>query len=137
MERQIVALGGSFPGAHPQIDELTNLASAFPDGKIVLNHCGGPVGINAYRHKDVFPGWKKSIEGLAKRPNVCVKLGGLGMRIGGFGFETLADPPSSQALADAFFKGADIQKLPATATVPHNVELAVYLGSDYAAAQGH
>src|SRR5205085_7737675 len=41
----------------------------------------------------------------------------------------------AQALADAFFKGADIQKLPATATVPHNVELAVYLGSDYASSQ--
>ena len=41
----------------------------------------------------------------------------------------------AQALADAFFKSADIQKLPATATVPHNVELAVYLGSDYASSQ--
>ena len=87
---------------HPQLDELTDLATAFPDAKIVLNHCGGPVGINAYRHKEVFPGWKKSIEALAKRPNVYVKLGGLGMRIGGFGFDKLADPPSSQALADAW-----------------------------------
>jgi len=68
----------------------------------VLNHCGGPVGINAYKREDVFPGWKKSIEALAKRPNVYVKLGGLGMRIGGFGFEKPAEPPSSQALADAW-----------------------------------
>ena len=68
----------------------------------MLNHCGGPVGINAYKHDEVFPGWKKSIDALAKRPNVYVKLGGLGMRIGGFGFEKLADPPSSQALADAW-----------------------------------
>jgi hypothetical protein len=44
----------------------------------------------------------------------------------------------AQALAQSFFKGADVQKLPATATdVPKNVELAIYLGSDYAAAQGH
>jgi hypothetical protein len=43
----------------------------------------------------------------------------------------------AEALAQAFFKGADVQKLPATATVPKNVELAIYLGSDYAAAQGH
>ena len=49
----------------------------------MLNHCGGPVGINAYKRDEVFPGWKKSIEALAKRPNVYVKLGGLGMRIGG------------------------------------------------------
>jgi L-fuconolactonase len=87
---------------HPQLDELTNLADAFPAAKIVLNHCGGPVGINAYKHQDVFPGWKRSIEALAKRPNVYVKLGGLGMRIGGFSFEKSADPPSSQGLADAW-----------------------------------
>jgi hypothetical protein len=66
---------------HPQIDDLAGLADAFPDAKIVLNHCGGPVGINAYKHSEVFPGWKKSIDVLAKRPNVTVKLGGLGMRI--------------------------------------------------------
>ncbi|MGB9366776.1 MAG: amidohydrolase family protein [Xanthobacteraceae bacterium] len=87
---------------HPQLDELTDLATAFPDAKIVLNHCGGPVGINAYKHSEVFPGWKTSIEALARRSNVYVKLGGLGMRIGGFGFDKLADPPSSQALADAW-----------------------------------
>ena len=49
-----------------------------------------------------FPVWKKSIEALAKRPNVTVKLGGLGMRIGGHGFEKNPDPPSSQMLADAW-----------------------------------
>jgi predicted TIM-barrel fold metal-dependent hydrolase len=87
---------------HPQIDELADLADAFPDARIVLNHVGGPLGINAYKHSEVFPGWKKSIEALAKRPNVHVKLGGLGMRIGGFGFEQQADPPSSQALADTW-----------------------------------
>ena len=87
---------------HPQIDELASLADAFPDAKIVLNHCGGPVAIQAYRRDEVFPGWKKSIEALAKRPNVHVKLGGLGMRIGGHGFEKQADPPSSQTLADAW-----------------------------------
>jgi hypothetical protein len=43
----------------------------------------------------------------------------------------------ADALAGQFFKGSDVQKLPATATVPHSVELAIYLGSDYAAAQGH
>jgi len=43
----------------------------------------------------------------------------------------------AEALAQSSFKGADVQKLPASATVPKNVELAIYLGSDYAAAQGH
>ena len=43
----------------------------------------------------------------------------------------------ADALAESFFKGSEVQKLPATATVPKSVELAIYLGSDYAAAQGH
>ena len=87
---------------HPQLDEVTGLADAVPEAKIVLNHCGGPVAINAYQRDEVFPGWKRSIEALAKRPNVYVKLGGLGMRIGGHGFEQQVDPPSSQRLADAW-----------------------------------
>jgi len=86
---------------HPQIDELTDLARAFPDTNIVLNHVGGPIGIGAYagRHKEVFSGWAASIKALATCPNVHVKIGGLGMRMGGFGFHEKPDPPSSEALA--------------------------------------
>ena len=39
---------------------------------------------------------------LAGCPNVVAKLGGLGMRVGGFGFESGAEPPSSEVLADAW-----------------------------------
>jgi predicted TIM-barrel fold metal-dependent hydrolase len=86
---------------HPQIDELADLARAFPQTMIVLNHVGGPIGIGAYagRHKEVFPVWASSIRGIAAGPNVCVKLGGLGMRMGGFGFHEQAEPPSSETLA--------------------------------------
>jgi predicted TIM-barrel fold metal-dependent hydrolase len=86
---------------HPQIDELADLARAFPDAMIVLNHVGGPIGIGAYsgKHKEVFPHWAKSIRGLAACPNVFVKVGGLGMRLGGFGFHDQAEPPSSETLA--------------------------------------
>ena len=89
---------------HPQIDELTALARAYPDTAIVLNHVGGPLGIGKYadRHKEIFPGWAASIKALAQCPNVSVKLGGLGMRINGFGFEHLAKPPSSETLAAAW-----------------------------------
>ena len=85
---------------HPQIDELTYLARAFPDTRIVLNHVGGPIGIGAYssKHKEVFPGWATSIKALAACSNVFVKVGGLGMRIGGFGFHEQAEPPSSETL---------------------------------------
>ena len=100
----LARMGHSFDAwlYHPQIDELTALADAFPDAKIVLNHCGGIVGINAYKKDEVLPVWKKSIDALAKRPNVHVKLGGLGMRLCGHDFDKLAEPPSSQMLADAW-----------------------------------
>jgi predicted TIM-barrel fold metal-dependent hydrolase len=86
---------------HPQIRELTDLARAFPETKIVLNHVGGPIGIGTYagKHKEVFSDWAASIKALAGCPNVHVKLGGLGMRMGGFGFHEKAEPPSSEALA--------------------------------------
>ena len=86
---------------HPQIDEVRDLARAFAETKIVLNHVGGPIGIGAYAgtHKEVFPGWAASIKALAACPNVYVKLGGLGMRMGGFGFHEQSEPPSSETLA--------------------------------------
>ena len=36
---------------HPQISELTDLALAFPDTPIVLDHFGGPLGIGPYADK--------------------------------------------------------------------------------------
>jgi len=89
---------------HPQIAELGDLARAFPDTRIVLNHVGGPIGSGAYAgtRKQVFPGWAASIKALAACRNVYVKLGGLGMRLGGFAFHEEAEPPSSATLAAAW-----------------------------------
>jgi predicted TIM-barrel fold metal-dependent hydrolase len=89
---------------HPQIDELAALAQAVPGTRIVLDHCGGPLAIGAYegRRDQTFPGWAGSIRALAKAPNVFIKLGGLGMRINGYRFEELAEPPSSETLATAW-----------------------------------
>ena len=89
---------------HPQTNEVGDLARAFPQAKIVLDHMGGPVGIGAYagKHKEIFPGWAASIKSLAACPNVYVKLGGLGMRLGGFGFHELPKPPSSKTLANTW-----------------------------------
>ena len=89
---------------HPQIDELTALARAFPESRIVLNHVGGPIGIGAYagKRKEVFAAWAASVKALAACPNVCVKVGGLGMRMGGFDFHEQAEPPSAETLAAAW-----------------------------------
>jgi L-fuconolactonase len=89
---------------HPQIDDVANLAGAFPDTKIVLNHVGGPAGNGAYSGKrdEVFPRWAASIKALAAHQNVYVKVGGLGQSINGLGLEKQTEPPSSEMLAAAF-----------------------------------
>ena len=89
---------------HPQIDELTALAQAFPGTQICLNHVGGPLAIGVYagKREAVFATWSKSIRALAQCPNVVVKLGGMAMRINGFDFHEKADPPSSETLAAAW-----------------------------------
>lgn len=89
---------------HPQIPELVDLARAFPDTTIVLNHVGGPLGLGRYadRRDEVFAQWRSSIAALAGCPNVVAKLGGLGMRLTGLGFEEQARPPDSTTLAAAW-----------------------------------
>lgn len=89
---------------HPQLAEVADLADAFADTVIVLDHLGGVVRIGAYAGQGdaVFRDWADAIHALARRPNVRVKLGGLGMRINGFGFEKGAMPPSSKQLAAAW-----------------------------------
>jgi predicted TIM-barrel fold metal-dependent hydrolase len=88
---------------HPQLMELTDLAKAFPDTPIVLDHVGGPLGVGAYagKREEAFQVWKRSIAELAACPNVSVKLGGLGMPICGFGWHERATPPNSAELAEA------------------------------------
>jgi predicted TIM-barrel fold metal-dependent hydrolase len=102
----LAPLGLSFDAwlFHPQIGELTDLARAFPDTRIVLDHCGGPVGIGRYanRRDEIFPVWKASIREIAKCPNVTVKLGGLAMRLLGYDFHERPMPPSSEEAAAAW-----------------------------------
>lgn len=88
---------------HPQIPELTDLARAFPDQPIVLNHFGGPLGIGPYadRRAEIFQWWKAALATLAECENVVAKLGGLVMAINGFGFHTADRPPTSEELAAA------------------------------------
>jgi L-fuconolactonase len=88
----------------PQIPRLAGLARAFPDVPIVLDHCGGILGIGAYsdRFDQTFAAWSAALRDLAECPNVMVKLGGLGMRLSGFGFAARAHAPSSTELADVW-----------------------------------
>lgn len=87
-----------------QIPRLTALARAFPQVPIVLDHCGGILGIGRYagQRDEVFATWSRNMRELATCANVMVKLGGLGMRLPGFGFETRERAPSSAELAEAW-----------------------------------
>ncbi len=102
----LAPLGLSFDAwlFHPQLSEFVDLARAFPDTRIVLDHCGGPVGLGRFagRREETFPVWKASIQQAAKCPNVAVKLGGLAMRLLGFDFHERAMPPSSEQAAAAW-----------------------------------
>ena len=86
---------------HTQLSELADLGRAFPETPIVLDHVGGAIGIGPYAGKrdEVFAAWKNSIEEVARCPNVHIKLGGLGMRLFGFGVHEGAAPPGSEQLA--------------------------------------
>lgn len=89
---------------HPQLPELLDLARAFPEQPIVLDHVGGFLGIGPYagRRDEIFPSWAANIRDLADCPNVVVKLGGLGMSMCGFGYQKREVPPSSAELAKAW-----------------------------------
>ena len=89
---------------HPQIDDLTDLAQRFPETSIILDHCGGPLGLGEYegRFEEVFDDWRASLKKLSRCDNVTVKIGGLGMRINGYDFHSKSLPPSSDELAAAW-----------------------------------
>lgn len=66
---------------HGQLPDLIALADAVPEAMIVLDHVGTPeiagrYGSNAGEVRDT---WLASIRALAERPNMRIKLGGLGM----------------------------------------------------------
>ena len=101
----LAKLGLSFEAwqYHPQMAMVTELARAFPDTKIILDHFGGPLGIGPYegRRAEIFAQWKKDISELARCPNVVAKLGGINMPVNGFNWHKRPAPPSSDELVAA------------------------------------
>jgi predicted TIM-barrel fold metal-dependent hydrolase len=65
----------------PQLPDVIDLARAFPDTTIILDHVGTPLGRASYsgRLEERFGVWRDNIRELARSENVVVKLGGLAM----------------------------------------------------------
>ena len=88
---------------HSQLDEFVDLAKAFPELTLVLDHFGGPLGIGPYagQSRQVYEEWKSEIVKLADLENVVFKLGGINMPINGFDWHKAPAPPNSDQLVAA------------------------------------
>jgi L-fuconolactonase len=86
----------------PQLVDLIELARAFPDTQIVLDHVGVPVGIGRFagQREQRFATWRENIHTLSACQNVAVKLGGLGVPFGGFHCYRQVPLASSAQIAD-------------------------------------
>jgi L-fuconolactonase len=86
-----------------QLPDLAALLEEFPDTHVVLDHCGGLLGIAPHLDREaVFHSWSTNLRDLARFPNLDVKIGGLGMLYLGWDFHLRDVPPSSQELAQAW-----------------------------------
>jgi predicted TIM-barrel fold metal-dependent hydrolase len=85
----------------PQLPELAAFAKAVPDLPIILNHIGGLLRTGPYANRDeeVLGTWRRGIAAVAACPNVCVKLGGIGMPRTGFDWHARSTPIGSEELA--------------------------------------
>ena len=99
-------LGLSFDAwlLEPQLPDLIDLARAFPETTIVLDHVGTPLGVGTYegRRAERFGIWRDNINTLAACENVVVKLGGLAMPFAAFPWSYTKRPTSSEELAEAW-----------------------------------
>jgi predicted TIM-barrel fold metal-dependent hydrolase len=85
-----------------QLDDVVAVCETFPELVVILNHCGGPIGLGPYAadRRAMFAQWRSVIRRMAKFPKLRMKLGGLGMRYMGFDLHSQPVAPSSDALAE-------------------------------------
>jgi predicted TIM-barrel fold metal-dependent hydrolase len=85
------------------LTEIVDLARAFPDTQIILNHLAGPIGVGRFHGKrdEVFADWCVQIGKLAQCHNIFMKLSGFGAELMGFGWTELSARPSPTVIADA------------------------------------
>lgn len=89
---------------YPQLPELAAVARALPGQPILVNHCGGYIGVGSHAENpgETFRHWRDGLRELAACPNVSLKLGGQAMPIRGWTFHENVLPPSSGELVAAW-----------------------------------
>ncbi|WP_153503180.1 amidohydrolase family protein [Cumulibacter manganitolerans] len=87
-----------------QLAELAELARDVPAATMVLDHLGGPLGVGRYAddRDGMLAAWRSGIADVARCENVHVKLGGIGMKVYGIGFDQRPTAPSSDELVAAW-----------------------------------
>jgi predicted TIM-barrel fold metal-dependent hydrolase len=90
---------------HPQLRDVAVLADTFPDTRIILCHLGAPLAMGPYKAKraEVLDVWRRYMTELQKRPNIFVKLGGIGTRLLGDPVDVTGIPgvePTSEQVAE-------------------------------------
>ncbi|PXX69342.1 putative TIM-barrel fold metal-dependent hydrolase [Nocardia tenerifensis] len=85
----------------PQLTDAADFADALPGLRLVLDHCGAPLGFGPYAtdRAEHFAAWAHGIREVARRPNVVCKLGGLVATAAAFDYRTAPTPPTSEELA--------------------------------------
>jgi L-fuconolactonase len=102
----LVKRGLTFDAAlfHHQLQDVIDLADAFPEATIILNHCGHmmALGMDEQTRADTIRKWRTLMFEVAHRSNVYCKVGGLGLPFWGFGFGDRQDPVGYLELAAAW-----------------------------------
>ncbi|MWB79669.1 amidohydrolase family protein [Pseudooceanicola sp. 216_PA32_1] len=85
-----------------QLDEVRALAEAVPELAVIVDHCGGPLGVGPHDRfdPDNFRAWRESLAQVAALPNTRIKIGGFGLGVFGWRYADDALPPHSDTLAN-------------------------------------
>jgi len=84
-----------------QLDEVRALAEAVPELTVIVDHCGGPLGVGPHDRfdPDNFNAWRDALAPVAALPNTRVKIGGFGLGVFGWRYADAPAPPLSERLA--------------------------------------
>lgn len=87
-----------------QLPFVVELARAVPELTVIVDHCGGPLGVGPFagHPAEGVEAWRQQVLALARLPNTVMKLGGLAMETAGHGFHRRDLPPGSAELAESW-----------------------------------